>query len=67
VRNLQTALKTFADISTNRISWICVSWNQLVFWKWWHSFYKCICIRFVLTSLPVYISLEVNYLWNKMQ
>jgi len=63
--NLQPALKNLADKHHHDVR---ISWNELFFWKLktfilqmhLHSF------RFVLTRLPVYISLAVNYFQNKI-
>jgi len=63
--NLQSALKKLADKHHRDVR---ISWNDLFFWKLitfilkmhLHSF----C--FVLTGMPVYISLALNYFQNKI-
>jgi len=63
--NLQPALRKLAGKHHRKVR---ISWNELFFWKLitfilqmhLHSF----C--FVLTRLPVYISLALNYFQNKI-
>jgi len=63
--NLQPALKKLADRHHCKVR---ISWNELLFWELTtfilqmhlHSF----C--FVITRLPVYISIALNYLQNKI-
>jgi len=63
--NLQPALRKLADKHHCKVR---ISWNELFFWKLItfilqkHLHWFC----FLLTRLPVYISLALNYFQNKI-
>jgi len=62
---LQPALKKLADKYHRKVR---ISWNQLFFLEMNYSYstnaFDSLC--FVLTSLPVYILLALNYFQNKI-